>query len=97
MTQLDFRSRAAGDLEEAAVWYESQRAGLGFEFLDEAEFQPLRIVENPRQFPIVYRHTERALLKRFPFSIYFRLVGDRALIVAVMDLRRKASRWRSRV
>ncbi len=57
----------------------------------------VRIEENPRQFPIVYRYARRALLSRFPFAIYFRLVGDIALVIAVMDLRRKASRWRRRI
>lgn len=97
MTKLDFRPRAAADLEEAAIWYESQRTGLGFEFLDEAESLATRIAETPRQFPFVYRDTRRALMSRFPFAIYFRLIDERALIVAVMDLRRKASRWRKRV
>jgi plasmid stabilization system protein ParE len=97
VTKLDFRPRAAADLEEAAIWYESQRTGLGFQFLDETENLALRIAETPRQFPIMYRDTRRALMKRFPFAIYFRLIGERALIVAVMDLRRKASRWRRRV
>ncbi len=94
MTKLDVRPRAAADLEEAVIWYESQRTGLGLEFLEEAESLALRIAETPRQFPVVYRDARRALMRRFPFAIYFRLIGERALIVAVMDLRRKASRWR---
>jgi len=44
----------------------------------------------------------RSLLKRIeenplPFAIYFRLAEDRGLVVAVMDLRRKASRWKGRI
>ena len=97
MTRLEILAEAAWDLEEAANWYESRRPDLGIGFTDEARFLLLRIEENPRQFPIVYRDARRALMSRFPFAIYFRLVGNIALVIAVMDLRRKASRWRRRI
>lgn len=97
MTILEIRPKASADLEEAAIWYESRRTGLGLEFLDEADSLKFRIAENPRQFPVVFRDARRALMNRFPFAIYFRLIDDRVLVVAVMDLRRRASRWRSRV
>lgn len=97
MTRLEVLAEAAWDLENAAFWYESQRLGLGGEFTDEARSLLKRIEESPLQFPIVYRDARRALMSRFPFAVYFRLVEDRGLILAVMDLRRKASRWQTRV
>jgi plasmid stabilization system protein ParE len=95
--RLEIRADAAEDLEEAALWYEARRPDLGTEFTDEARSLLRRIAENPLHFPVVYRDARRALLNRFPFAIYFRFVGEDALVIAVMDLRRKASRWRSRV
>lgn len=97
MTRLEVLAEAAWDLEKAAFWYESQRMGLGGEFTDEARTLLKRIEENPLEFPVVYRDARRALLSRFPFAVYFRLVEEGGLILAVMDLRRKASRWQSRV
>jgi plasmid stabilization system protein ParE len=97
VTRLEILAEAAWDLEEATDWYESQRPGLGAGFTDEARSLLLRIEENPLQFPIVWRDARRALMNRFPFAVYFRLVGDVALVVAVMDLRRKVSRWLSRI
>lgn len=35
--EVTFRPEAEADLEDAAVWYESQRTGLGHSFLDEVE------------------------------------------------------------
>ena len=97
MTQLEILAEAAWDLEKAGFWYESQRIGLGSEFTDEARALFERIEESPLHFPVVYRDARRALMSRFPFAVYFRLVEKRGLILAVMDLRRKAGRWQSRV
>ena len=97
MTILEFRPRASADLEEAALWYESRRPGYGLKFLDEAESLISRIEDNPRQFPVAFRDARRALMNRFPYAIYFRLIGDRAIVVAVMGQARRESRWHSRV
>ena len=97
MTHLEVRPEAAEDLEKAANWYEARRPNLGTEFVDEARSQFFRIVENPLQFPIVFRDVRRVLMQRFAYAVYFRVVGDEALVLAVMDLRRKESRWQRRV
>lgn len=34
MTYPNFRPAAAADVEDAFLWYESQRSGLGDEYLD---------------------------------------------------------------
>jgi len=46
--------------------------------------------------PNVYRDAHRALLRRFPFGIFFKKYEDRTLVVAVTDLRREPSRWQRR-
>jgi hypothetical protein len=97
MIRLEVLAEAASDLERAAIWYDSQRSNLGDEFAGAARSLLKRIEENPLQFPVVYKDARRALLNRFPFAIYFRLTEDRGLVVAVMDLRRKASRWKGRI
>ena len=97
MIRLEILPEAAWDLEEGTNWYESQRSGLGLSFTDEARSLLIRIEENPLQFPVIYRDARRVLMNRFPFAVYFRLIDDAALIVAVMDLRRKASRWQRRI
>ena len=96
MTDIEFRPAAAKDLEEAAQWYEAQRSGLGSEFLEEVQTALDAIVENPEQFPVLYRNTRRALVRRFPYGIYFRSTLTRRLIVACMHGRRRPTRWQVR-
>ena len=42
------RSSAAADLEEAFLWYESQRMGLGDEFLEAVTHVVSLAMRNPR-------------------------------------------------
>jgi plasmid stabilization system protein ParE len=90
------REEADQDLATAASWYERQREGLGHEFLDEALSTFGAIAEQPLAYPLVHRNTRRALMRRFPFGVYFRLDDSNVVVVAVMHGSRHPRRWRSR-
>jgi plasmid stabilization system protein ParE len=90
------RAEAESDLQNAAVWYESQRSQLGHEFLDAVEELLTRISENPLQFPILHRGARRALLSRFPFGVFFRVQDQAVIVLAVMHASRSPNRWRDR-
>jgi plasmid stabilization system protein ParE len=80
--------KATDDIAEARDWYETKDAGLGAEFMDEIGLVLSRIAEGPERFPILVGDARRALVKRFPYSIYFRVRGSDARIVAVLHQRR---------
>lgn len=88
---------AAADISEAHAWCESQRVGLGGEFLDEVEASLQRIVNNPEHYPFVFRDARRVLVRRFPYAIYFRTRADEARIVAVIHQSRDPRLWQRRV
>lgn len=90
------RPEAEADIEEVAVWYESQRQGLGQEFLGEVLGLCETIAENPAMYPVVHRHTRRALIRRFPFGVYFRIEDEQVIIVAVIHGSRHPRNWRQR-
>jgi plasmid stabilization system protein ParE len=73
---LIFRPAAAADVEDAYRWYEAQQAGLGEEFLAAVRIIIESITANPEIFPVVHRQTRRALLRRFPYGLYYRIVDD---------------------
>lgn len=93
---LSVAREAEAEAVEAAQWYESRSQGLGRAFLDHIEQTLADITTRPLQFPQVYRDIRRALLKRFPFGVYFRLRGGRIKILAVMHQSRDPRRWRER-
>ena len=91
------RPAAAADIDEAFLWYEGQRAGLGAEFLSAAQALIDAIAENPLKHPVVGRNTRRALLRRFPYAIYYRVYDEIVVVVACMHGRRDPRRWQTRV
>lgn len=91
-----FRPAAAADVEDAYRWYEAQQAGLGEEFLAATGVVIESMMANPELFPVVHRETRRALLRRFPYGIYYRIVDDQIVIVACMHGRRDPRRWQPR-
>jgi hypothetical protein len=52
--------------------------------------------KNPRQFPIVYKNASRAVLRRFPYSLFFVMDGDELLVIACFHASRDPSHWQRR-
>ena len=71
-----FRPVAAADVEDAFRWYTKQRVGLGDEFLAAVGTVVESLTMYPERFPIVYRQARRANLRRFPYSLFYRIVDD---------------------
>ena len=94
--QCIVRPAAAADIDDAYLWYEAQRKGLGDRFLTAVDETVNAIADRPLQYPVVRRNTRRALLRRYPYAIYFRVDGDVLVIVACMHGRRDPRRWRVR-
>ena len=94
--EIHFRPEAESDIEDAAVWYEKQREGLGYDFLDEVLTTCETISENPILYPVIHRHTRRAVIHRFPFGIYYRIEEEIIVVVAVMHGSRHPKHWQKR-
>ena len=96
MKPILIRPAAAADIEDAFLWYETQRVGLGEEFREALRFALARVGENPQLHQIIHRSTRRVLLKRFPYGIYYKEFPEVIVIVACMHGRRDPKRWQSR-
>jgi plasmid stabilization system protein ParE len=94
--QCIVRPAAAADIDDAFLWYETQRPGLGHEFLAAADALIAAIAEHPLSFPVIRRNTRRALMRRFPYAMYFRIYDEVVVVVACMHGRRNPRRWQVR-
>lgn len=92
---VDFRPEAQAETLEVQQWYEGRRTGLGAEFGEAVSEVVSRILQNPVAFPRVRGEIRRAVLRRFPYAVYFRLVDDDVLVLAVHG-RQHSRRWHSR-
>ena len=77
------RPLAEADLEDAARWYQDERAGRAEWFFSDVDRTFERIRERPRQFPTVSGDVRRALLHTFPYAVYFRTVDEIVVVLAV--------------
>lgn len=82
---LDAVSR---DLIEGHHFYETQQAGLGAYFLDSlfSDIDSLQLYAGIHA--VYFGHYHRALSKRFPFAIYYKVLEQEVLVSAVLDCRR---------
>lgn len=70
--------------------------GLGEEFLVEVSTVVESLVAYPERHPMVYRETRRANLRRFPYSLFYRIIDDEVVVVACIHGRRHPRLWQSR-
>jgi plasmid stabilization system protein ParE len=83
-----FHPEAQQELIDTAVWYDGRREGLGDEFIDVVSDKVGEICREPQRFPIVHDDVRQAILRRFPYVVYFRLVGERVLVISVFHASR---------
>ena len=94
--KIEIFDEARQDLIEGFQFYENRDAGVGSYFLDclFSDIDSLVLFAGIHQ--IVYGY-HRSLSKRFPFAIYYDIVGDLIRVHAVLDCRRNPSWIRKRL
>lgn len=88
--------RALVDVENAFVWYQLQRIGLGWEFVGDLEGTYKRIQAVPLAGRVVHRNVRIGRLRRFPYVVYYRLNGHTIEIRRCMHERRNPTEWQAR-
>ena len=85
--KLRYTGRAKDDLDIAFEWYEEQRHRLGFEFLDCVEATIETILQLPKLYATHHDNFRRALIRRFPFSIFYTIEKKEIIVHAFFDNR----------
>lgn len=91
MMRVLFRPEARVDLFDAHDWYEARARGLGLEFARAFDAALQAACRRPLGFAEVEEGCRRVVLRRFPYSLYYRVTGDALLVVAIFHHRRPPS------
>jgi toxin ParE1/3/4 len=83
-----YRQVARREIVNVARTYEGQREGLGGLFLDEIGRIEAHISDGPRLYQLVSNGVRRAVLRRFPFGLFYLEEDQRIVVLACLDLRR---------
>ena len=78
---------ARGDLLKAYEFYEHQSEGIGRYFLDSVSADIDSLLLYAGIHPRPWNDYHRMLTHRFPYAIYYRVVGEEIRIYAVLDCR----------
>ncbi len=96
MFEVVFTKLAAAELVGAQDWYEREVPGLGRRFRSDVDSAVERMSANPLQFPVIYKSARRALLRHFPYMLFYTVQGDSLLVIACFHLSRDPSIWHQR-
>jgi toxin ParE1/3/4 len=94
--ELRLRKPAQADIADAARWYEARGKGLGAEFLRAVEACLSNIRRSPESHAHVHPRVRRALLRRFPYAVFYVLSGQHIQVIACLHVRRQPGVWKSR-
>jgi plasmid stabilization system protein ParE len=95
--KLESYDAADADIEAAFNWYQAEQSGLGVEFLEEVRSAYNRIISSPLKYQELRFGIRRALIRRFPYAIYFVVAQKTVLIVAVLHTARDPAEWQWRL
>lgn len=94
--QIRFLPDAEAELAAARVWYALQREGLNEALTQRVDETLQRIVAAPHLYPLVYRQLRRAVIRQFPFAIFYEPTADEIIVFAVYHSSRDPNRLESR-
>jgi len=89
--KLEYHPLTTSELNDARNFYNEKVSGLGVSFRTEVLSKIKNISENPLVHPDI-RGVRRAFLKRFPYSIIYRVISkSRVRILSIRHHRRHPS------
>lgn len=90
---------AEQDTDEAYAWYEEQEPDLGEEFFRCVDTCIASIRRKPKLYACVHETYRRALVRRFPYAIFYEYeeARKRIVIYSVFHCSQDPEKWRSRL
>ncbi len=95
--QIIVRPEAAREVQQAFDWYQEKTEGLGLEFLRAADACLAGVQRNPLASPIMYQEIRRALLRKFPYILFYIVKEEQIIVLACFHARRNPIDWMRRV
>lgn len=89
--------QAEKDITEAYDWYQEREIGLGEEFLRCIDASIQTIERNPEIYVFALEKYRRALVRRFPYAIFYEYFEETITVYAVFHCSQDSKKWRSRL
>lgn len=96
MPEITLHESADEEFKAAITFYESKQPGLGDAFLQRVSEAFELIHARPLSGQILSNPFRRCLIRQFPYSIIYRIEGDRIFVLAVAHWSRRPDYWKRR-
>ena len=91
MKKLLLHPLVVEEIREAKKFYNSKVDGLGNHMFDEISNAIKLVEESPETWHTFHNNLHRFILRRFPFSIIYRIMDNEVQVIAFMHHRRKTT------
>lgn len=88
---LRVEADAEQEITEIGNWYQQKQRGLGVDFVTKLGDALELIRRRPFSFPEVEPETRRVIMKKYPYSVYFTVIGKRISVFRVRHTARDPS------
>jgi plasmid stabilization system protein ParE len=90
------RPEARAEFDDAFDWYERQSPGLGVDFVAYVQEVFNEIEMRPAVHAGIFSGVRRAIVRRFPYSVFYRFEPEQVVVPAVFHSKRNPGIWRDR-
>lgn len=97
MTEVRLSLRARLEIRAAARWYLDRNPRAAAQFLQAVDHLLEQLGATPRLWPQNRHGARRAVVRRFPYTLYYRELQGEVVVVAVVHARRHPDAWRCEV
>jgi len=96
MLEITLHEDADEEFKAAIRFYQSRESGLGQILLERISEGFEFILTNPLANQILFDDFRRHLIRQFPYSIVYRVEGDRIFVLAMAHWSRRPGYWKER-
>ena len=93
---LSVRSEAEYDIGEAFDYYHEISTELGNDFVKCLDSAIKKVQKHPQHYRRIYKDIRRIPLRRFPYRVFYRVVGRHIIIIAIFHVRKDPTQWKLR-
>jgi toxin ParE1/3/4 len=84
-------------LAESYEWYEGREIGLGQQFLRSVDVCLKMVQRHPEIFPIIVKTYRRAIPRKFPYVIFYKIEGDMVIVYQMFHSAENPKKWSNRL
>jgi toxin ParE1/3/4 len=100
--EVRFVDEAVKELDDAVLWYEDRREGLGLAFVAALDRAIESIARHPHAAALIEGVSEdlevrRISVRRFPYFVAYLVINDAVVVLAVAHEHRRPRYWSDRV